>query len=145
MYKNLYEVFDEFEKAQTLEQRADVLRRNDGHVLYSVLRGAFNPNIKYLVERIPHYKPSDAPIGMGYTTIHRELDRLYLFELGNPRRPAGLSEKRMTQILIQMLEGLEAKEAVIFANMLLKNLKIKNLNEDVIKLAFPDKSNLILG
>lgn len=145
MQKNIYEIFEEFEKAPTLEDKANVLRFNDGYALHAVLRAAFHPHIRFLVDRIPQYKPNDAPPGLGWTTLHKEINRIYLFENGNPKRPAGLTEERMYILLTQILESLEAKEAIVFSNALLKDLKVRDLNDNVIKMAFPYKWKEILG
>lgn len=136
--KNLYEVFDEFERAQTKEERINVLRRNVSYSLRSVLRGTFDPNVQFVFEKVPYYKPSDAPIGLGYTSIHQELGRVYLFEANNPRVSPDLSMQRKEQILIQILEALESREAEIFMNMILKKQKVKGLTFDLVKEAFPD-------
>jgi hypothetical protein len=37
-----------------------------------------------------------------------------------------------------MLEALEGKESVVFMNMILKNLKIKGLDEKIVSEAFPN-------
>jgi len=86
---------------------------------------------------VPYYSPSDAPIGLGYTTISQELKRVYLFQKDNPKRDPNLSKERVEVILIQMLENLEAKEAVVFMNMLLKKQKVKGLTDKIVQEAFP--------
>lgn len=136
--KQIYEVFEEFEKAKGKQERIEVLRKNDSSALRSVLNYTFNPNVQFVFEKVPYYKPEQVPPGMGYSSIHSELNRLYLFEKNSPRVAQNLSQERKEQILIQMLEALEAKEAVVFMNMILKNLKIKGLNADIVKEAFPD-------
>lgn len=136
--KNIHEVFEEFERANSIEEKVYVLRRNTSYALREVLRGTFNPNIRFSISEEPKYKASDAPIGLGYSSIHQELGRAYLFEVGNPRANPGLTDKRRTQILQQILEALEAKEAKIFVNMLLKKQDVKGLTPDIVKTAFPD-------
>ena len=74
----MYEIFEEFEKAETKEDRIGVLRRNANFALKSVLKGTFNNDVQFVIDRVPMYKPSDAPAGLGYTTIHQELGRAYL-------------------------------------------------------------------
>lgn len=135
--KNISEVFDEVEKAAPSE-RANVLRRNDSFALRNVLQGTFDPRISFTVKELPPYTPSDSPPGMGYSTIHSELGRIYLFQADNPRVSPDLTEKRKKEILIQILEVLEAREAEIFGNMLLKKQKVKGLTAKVVKEAFPD-------
>jgi hypothetical protein len=136
--KNIYEVFEEFEKAKTKEEKVYVLRKNATYALREVLRGTFNPNIRFFINEVPQYKPSDAPIGLGYSSIHQELGRAYLFELNNPKVAPTLTENRKKQILIQILETLEAKESEIFVNMLLKKQEVKGLTPAIVKEAFPD-------
>ena len=136
--KNVYEIFEEFEKAKTKDEKIQVLRKNTCWALRNVLQGTFDPNIKFTVERVPLYKPGDSPPGMSYTSLHQELGRVYLFQEGNPKVPANLSEKRKEEILIQILEALEEKEAQVFMNMLLKKQKVPGLNAKIVKEAFPD-------
>jgi len=136
--KQIYEVFEEFEKAKAKKDRIDVLKKNDSYALRQVLIGAFNPSVEFVIDKTPYYKPEQVPPGMGYSTISSELDRVYLLVKGHPRVADTLTQERKEQILIQMLEALEAKEAVVFMNMILKNLKIKGLDEKIVKEAFPD-------
>lgn len=136
--KNVYEIFNEFENAPTKQDKINVLRQNSGWALKNVLKGTFDPNIKFIFEQAPQYKRSDAPVGLGYSSIHQELGRVYLFEVNNPKVNPSLTMKRKEQILIQILEVLEAKESDIFMNMLLKKQKVKGLTYAIVKEAFPD-------
>lgn len=136
--KNIYEIFNEVENASSRQERIDVLRRNDCFALRQVLRGTYDPNIRFSIDKIPYYKPSDAPAGLGYTSIHQELSRAYLFQKDNPRVSQSLTQERKEQILIQILEALEKKEAEIYMNMLLKKQVVQGLNIEVVKEAFPD-------
>lgn len=138
MMKNLYEVFDEFEKAPTKQDKINVLRSNSSYALREVLRGTYNPNIEFTITNVPYYKPSDAPPGLGYSSIHQELSRAYIFEKNNPKVSSNLSDKRKEQILIQILECLEEREAQIYMNMLLKKQRVKGLTSNMVKEAFPD-------
>jgi hypothetical protein len=135
--KAIYEIFEEFEQRKTKEDRLAVLRYNSNWTLKSVLKGAFDPNVQFDVE-IPAYKPSDDPPGLSPTSLSQELDRAYIFEKNNPKVAPGLTKERKTQILIQMLEALESKEAKVLEGVLTKKLKVKGLTYDLVKEAFPD-------
>lgn len=135
--KNVYEVFDEFNNAKSKAERIDVLRRNDTWALRQVLLGAFHPTVKFTVKKVPEYKKEEMPPGMSYGHMTEALSRVYLFQEGNPRVPAGLTEKRKEELLMQILESLEIQEAEVFANMLLKNLKVKYLTEALVNESFP--------
>ena len=138
MMKNIYEVFDEFEKAKTSKDKVEVLQKNASYALKNVLEGTYSPNITFCFKKLPDYKPSDAPAGLGYSSIHQELGRVYLFQENNPKVNPNLSHKRKEEILIQILESLEAREAKIYADMLMKKQHVKGLTLSVVKQAFPD-------
>lgn len=135
--KNIYEVFDEFKAAKTKQDRVDVLKRNDTYALRNILFGALVPNVVFTVKKVPEYKKIDVPAGMSYSHMTEALTRVYLFVEGNERRPAGLTQKRETELLVQLLESLEPQEAEVFANMLRKDLKIPYLTPNLINEAFP--------
>jgi hypothetical protein len=135
------EIFEEFAKAVTKDQRIAVLRKYESEPLKTVLRNTYHPHIVYLVDRVPAYKPSPFPRGMTGNNIGKELKMVYLFQRGNPKRPPALTEKRMLQILTQILEGLEKDEAPIFMNMLLKDLRVPGLDAALVQEAFPGLLN----
>jgi hypothetical protein len=136
--KNIYEIFDEFEKAPSKQDKINVLRSNANYTLRSVLKGTFSPNVNFTIDKVPYYNPSDAPPGLGYTSIAQELGRAYLFEANNPKVDPNLTSERKEKILIQILEALEKREAEVFMNMLLKKQKVKGLTSNIVKEAFPD-------
>jgi hypothetical protein len=137
MYKNLYEIFEEFEERKTKSDKIAVLRYNGNYALRTILQGTFNPNVKFAIEA-PDYKPSDSPIGMGYSHLIEACHKLYLFEEGNAKAPQGLTNERRKQLLIQILESLEAKEASLLQGMFRKKLPVKGLTYAIVKEAFPD-------
>lgn len=134
--KNVYEVFDDFRKAKTKQERLDVLRKNDTWALKSVIQGALHPEVKFST-KVPTYNKVDVPPGMSYDHMTSALQRAYLFQEGNPKTPPGLTDKRKEELLIQLLEALEPKEAEVFADMMRKDLKIPYLTPNLINEAFP--------
>lgn len=135
--KNVYEVLDDFKNATTKQDRLDVLRRNDSYALKNVLLGAFNPEIRFTIKKVPEYKKIDIPPGLSYSHMTDALSKVYLWVEGNSKRPEGLTEKRATELLLQLLESLEPKEAEVFAAMIRKDLKIPHLTQKLINEAFP--------
>lgn len=138
MTKNIYEVFDELEAAPHKDAAKAILFYNMTPGLRGVLRANFHPGIKFVFDEIPRYRENDAPIGLGDTSIHKEINRVYIFEQNNPRVDPNLTLERKKLILIQILEALEAKEAKIFADMLMKRIKVKHLDKELIEEVFPD-------
>ena len=128
--KNIYEVFDEFKKAKNKAERIAVLRKNDSKALRDVLIGTFHPSVQFTVTDMPKFKRVKMPPGMSYDHMSGALSRIYLFMKDNPRVPEGLTEKRKTEILIQILEALEEQEADVFIGILKKDLKVPYRSEE---------------
>lgn len=138
MTKNIYEVFDELEAAPHVDAAKAILFYNMTPGMRGVLRANFHPGIKFVFDEIPAYRENDAPIGLGDTSIHKEINRVYIFEQNNPRVDPNLTLERKKLILTQILEALEAREAKIFADMLMKRIQVKHLTKELIEEVFPD-------
>lgn len=136
--KNVYEIFEEFEKLNTNEERVNYLRNNGDWTLKNILRGIFHPKVQFIFDEMPEYKVSDDPPGLAYGTLHHEMGRIYIFVKNSPKVDPNLTQARKKEILIQMLEQLEAKEAKVLEGLLMKNLKVKGLNYELVKDAFPE-------
>lgn len=138
MIKNVYEILNEVAKATNDQDRKAILFYNNNYALRCVLRAAFHPKIQFTIEKMPYYKPSLAPVGLSDTTLHTEINRIYIFEANNPRVSPNLTQERKEKILVQILESLEAKEAVVLMNTLLKDLKVPGLTRELVESVFPD-------
>jgi hypothetical protein len=80
------EIFEDFDKATTKEERIAVLRKNFHPRFAEFLQMAFHPNIIFDV-RIPNYRPAQEPAGLNFTYIDNEISKLYRFVKGHPKRP----------------------------------------------------------
>lgn len=135
--KNIYEVLDEIAAAPTKDEKIAAIVRNDTPALRLVLRAAFHDNIKFVVDKPVDYRKSDSPPGLAESSLHKEIWRVYLFEQGNPRVSPNLTQERKEQLLAQLLESLEAREAEVYMNMLLKNLKVDGLTKELVMEVYP--------
>lgn len=133
--RNIYEIFDDFRTAKNKSERIAILRKNDCYALRNVIYGAMNPNVKFGVQ-IPDFHREEIPEGMSYSTMTEALQKAYLFQKENPKRPKGLTEKREQEILTQLLESLEEKEADVYIAMLKKDLKVPYLTQALVNEAF---------
>lgn len=132
-----HELFKLIENAPTKKDKINILQKNKSFALESVLVGMFHPNVEFVFTKEPDWIRHEVPVGMGYSTINQEIHRAYLFEKNNPRVSPNLTLKRKEELLIQILEALEPKEADIFLMMIMKNPKIKGLNYKLVSEAFP--------
>lgn len=136
--KPLYEIFDEFEKATTKKERMDVIGNNLSHTLVEVLKLTFHPDIKWKVKELPdNYRiPNDVLPGITYDSLNSQLRRLYLFQEGHPTAEQ-LTDKRRTELLFQILNAIEPREAEIIMGIFNKDQGVKGLNYKFVKEAFP--------
>lgn len=138
MTPNIYEILDEFQQQTTKEDRIKVLQKHKHHHFIQFLKNAFDPNIKYYVNKFPdNYIEPDTVPGIRFAGIESELRRAYLFQIGNPTADSLTPEKR-NQLLVQLLESFEPREADFFVRMLSKNLKVPFLTKNIINEAFPN-------
>ena len=137
--KNLYEVFDEFEMASSKKDRMAVIEKNLSTTLVQVLELAFHPNHQWLINEMPddYEVPTDVLPGLSGTQLSVELRKLYLFQKGHPNAEKLTPEKRK-DLLLQLLERLEPREAEVIIGILSKDLGVKGLDYKFVKEAFPN-------
>jgi len=135
--KNIYEVFDEFEAAKNKKERMDVIAKNLTKTLVQVLELTYHPQIEWLVHDMPeNFKIKNVPEGMGYAQLSTEIRKLYLFRKGEPAAHA-LNPKKQNEVLLQLLESLEPREAEVVAGIFRKDQGVNGLNYKFVKEAFP--------
>jgi hypothetical protein len=136
--KNIYEVLDEFEIADSKKEKMKVIEKNLSKTLVQVFELAYHPQYQWLISEMPeNYKiPTDMLPGLSPQTLSTQLRKLYLFQKGNPSAET-LTEQKRQQILLQLLESLEPREAEVIIGIFNKDLGVKGLNYKFIKEAFP--------
>lgn len=131
------EIATKINNAKDKPRKLKVLKDNDSVALRQVLKGAFDPNIEWLLPKgddIP-YEANDAPVGTEHTILQQEAKRLYLFTKGGDNT---LSQNKREVIFVQMLEGLSAEEAEFLVAVVNKkvNNKYKGFTGNLVKEAF---------
>ena len=136
--KNIHEVFDEFEEAKNKKERLKVIEKNLSPTLVKVLQLAFHPQYKWKITELPDsYKiPNDVLPGLTFDGLPAQLRRLYMFQEGNSTAEA-LTPKRREELLLQMLESIEPREAEVIIGILSKDLGVRGLDYKFVKEAFP--------
>jgi hypothetical protein len=137
--KNIYEIFDEFEQAKTKAARMNVIEKNLTSTLVNVLKLTFHPDCNWLIKELPeNYKiPSDMLPGITYENLNTQMRRLYMFQEGHPTAMA-LTERRRNELLLQILESIEPREAEVILGIFQKDQHVKGLTYAFVKEAFPD-------
>ena len=135
--KNIYEIFDEFEQEITDSGRKKVIERNLSPTLVKVLEYAFHPGYKWLITEIPHnYKLPDVLPGISFGQLSTELRRIYLFQEGHPTALA-ITDARRQELLLQLLEAMEPREAEVLMGIMRKDLGVPGLTYRFVKECFP--------
>lgn len=137
--KNIYEVFDEFEEAKNKKERMSIIQNNLSSLLVKTLELCFHPQYQWLVKELPeNYKvPTDVLPGITFDNLNSQLRRLYLFRVGNTTAEV-LTETRRKEILVQMLESIEPREAEVILGIFRKDFGVKGLDYKFVKEAFPN-------
>ena len=137
------EIATKINNAKDKPRKLKVLQEHDSVSLRQVLKGAFDPNIEWLLPDgdVP-YTANDAPIGTEHTLLSQEAKRLYLFTKGGDNT---LSSTKRETLFIQMLEGLSAEEAEFLATVVNKrvNNEYKGFTANLVKEAFDWDDNFM--
>ena len=130
------EIATKINNAKDKPRKLKVLQEHDSVALRQVLKGAFHPDIEWLLPPgdVP-YEANDAPIGTEHTLLSQEAKRLYLFTKGGDD---SISNTKRETLFIQMLEGLSAEEAEFLVTVVNKkvNNKYKGFTANLVKDAF---------
>ena len=137
------EIATKVNNAKDKPRKLKVLKDHDSVPLRQVLKGAFHPDIKWLLPKgdVP-YTPNDAPIGTEHTILSQEAKRLYLFIEGGDN---AISQNKRETTFVQMLEGLSAEEAEFLIAVVNKkvNNKYKGFTANLVKEAFNWNDNFM--
>lgn len=109
------------------------LQQNDNPTLRTVLQGAYDPNIKWLLpEGNPPYKPND--LVDQQHRLFTEARKFYLFvEGGN----SNLNQLRREALFIELLESLDPEDAKLVLSIKDKTLPYPGVTPNIVNLAFP--------
>ena len=137
------EIATKVNNAKDKPRKLKVLKDHDSVPLRQVLKGAFHPDIKWLLPKgdVP-YTPNDAPLGTDHTILSQEAKRLYLFIEGGDN---AITQNKRETTFVQMLEGLSAEEAEFLITVVNKkvNNKYKGFTANLVKEAFNWNDNFM--
>jgi len=139
MTKYISELFEEFEALKSRKTKLEFLKKHkDNVMLKAVLQGTFDPNIQWhCTKEFPSYVPDDAPLGLNPSSLLSEIPKCGVFAVGHSKSK-NVTSKRMTELLLQVLESMHPAESMIFEQMMKKKLKVNGLTEKLVLEVFPD-------
>ena len=127
--KNIYEILDEFEEATSKKEKMSVIERNLSKTLVQVLELTYHPQYEWLIKEMPedYMIPNDVLPGISLAQLSTEIRKLYMFRKGDAMAEKLTPQKR-NELLIQLLESLEPREAEVIIGIFQKDLGVKGLN-----------------
>lgn len=136
--KNIFEVLDEFEMATNKKDRMAVIEKNLSKTLVQVFELAYHPDYQWLITEMPeNYKiPNDVLPGITSAQLSNQIRKMYMFRKGDPMGEK-LSPQKRNELLLQILESLEPREAEVIVGIFQKDLGVKGLDYKFVKEAFP--------
>ena len=136
--KNVYEIFDEFEECKNKKERMAVIEKNLSKVLVDVLQLTFHPDWQWKITDVPdNYTGSKSTVpGISHCQLSTEMRKLYLFRKGDATAEK-LDDRKRNELIIQLLESLEPREAEVVVGIFKKDQGVKGLDYKFVKEAFP--------
>ena len=129
------EIVTALRAAKTKKERVELLKLHDCVALRSVLRMQYDPSLKFrLKPKDLDVKFSGLPSGLGECTLKGEARRFYTL-LEN--RQKNIPERKVKQIFLNLLGGLDVVEAQILIDLADKKLSC-GLTKKIVSEAFPD-------
>lgn len=137
--KNIFEVLDEFEMANSKKEKLAVIEKNLSKTLVQVFELTYHPNYEWLITEMPdnYIIPTNTAPGISTAQLSTEIRKLYMFRKGDPTAER-LGPKKRNELLLQLLESLEPREAEVIIGIFKKDLGVNGLNYKFIKEAFPN-------
>ena len=139
----VHEIFTQINNAKDKPKKIAVLKQHDNPAMRQLLKAAFDPKIEWdLPEGIPPYIANEAPAGTEHTSLLSEARKLYHFVVGGNNTINKLKKETM---FIQMLEGLQQKDAEVLIAIKNKNLNttFKGLTAQMVKETFNWDDNFV--
>ena len=133
MQPGVSEILDKVSKLKKESDKIEVLKMSQCPALLTVLQGAFDSRIKWLLpEGVPPYRPNPAP--ETHNVLHSEMRKMYLFvDGGNPN----LKQIKREALFIEMLESVHHEDAKVLLNIKEKKTPAKGLTKEMVNKAFP--------
>jgi hypothetical protein len=131
------EIFQEFDKATTREDRVKILQKNGDARFKDFLVMALNPYVKFDIVP-PTYRPAIEPAGLNFAYLDTEMPKMYRFISNHPKRSGPIPDEKQKQLLVVILEALHKDEAALLVKVFQKDLGVKYLTPKICKEAFPD-------
>ena len=131
---SLAEIVNTARKAETVEEKVAVLKRNESRALKDILALMCDERWTFdLPDTPPPFTPSD--IHESHGLLYREMRKMPYF-VEQMKDGKGLNRERKESLFIQMLESVDSEDAMLLLRTIAKE-PYPDLSPEVINQAFP--------
>lgn len=128
------EFLEKVSKLKKKEDKVEALRMNDSYVIRTILQGAFDPRIKWLIpEGMPPFKANQL-VDQESVLIKDARKLVYFVEGGG----SNLKPLKRESMFIEMLESVAPADAILLCSIKEKKLPWKGITVDIINEAYPN-------
>lgn len=128
------EFFDKVSKLKKREDKIAALQYNDSFEIRTILQGAFDPRIKWLLpEGEPPYNPNKL-VDQENVLIKECRKLVYFIEGGAPN----LKQLRRETMFVELLESVAPADAKLLCAIKEKKFPYKGITVDIVREAFPN-------
>ena len=142
---SLHEIFEKVGNESSIKEKVKILQAWDSPPVRAVLRGAYDPTIKWLVPSSrPPFTVNDAedwglaPLRLDVEII-KQIKNYVVRSRADGTWNEGMvtTQTRLEQLFIQLVEGLHATEVEIVFSMIKRKLPYKGVTSKLANQAFP--------
>lgn len=128
------EFFDKVSKLKKRDEKIAALQYNDSFEIRTILQGAFDPRIKWLLpEGEPPYNPNKL-VDQENVLIKECRKLVYFIEGGAPN----LKQLRRETMFVELLESVAPADAKLLCAIKEKKFPYKGITVDIVREAFPN-------
>ena len=137
VYKEVFEIFEDFTKAKNKAGRIAVLAQYKDHAAFcDVLRGIFDDRLKFILPKgTPPFNPN-IPESVPSTLRKKHRD-FGLFVEGGKLHRGDSPQYKIEKLFISLLESIHPKDANIVIDMISKKSPVKFLTKKLVQEAMP--------
>lgn len=134
MVKQVYEVFELFEKAKTRAEKIQVLRQNESWALKDIIKGSMDPKVDWLLPKgeVPYTPCEEHNHPSSLLKKHKDFKYVVRSKLA-----ADMPAFKREKIFLGIVESIHPKDAELVCSMINKKTPVKGLTVKLVQEAFP--------
>ena len=135
MAKFVFEVLEQFEKTKDRKSKIQVLKENDSLALKSILAGAMDPKVEWLVPKGPVPYTANEEHNAPSNLLSKYKEFRYVVKGGPGER---IPSYKRENVFLSILESIHPRDAELVVKMINKEKPCNGMTLKIIEEAFPN-------